>query len=160
MASPPRTKAASKGGYLSDGDSPELPTKTGPRDEAEDGENALDSASFRPYSCGEAPRGGQSISGLVNVHLYGVRDLRAPETREVFCVLQVDAANRARTALLPCKAPFLGLNHTFNLEMEGAQLLKVIVFSWDPSSCRNRLCCHGSVALPHIFRGELIGGGS
>ncbi|POI21986.1 hypothetical protein CIB84_014266, partial [Bambusicola thoracicus] len=156
VASLPRSKAASKGGYLSDGDSPELPAKTGARAEPEDGENGLDVAAFQPYSCGELPRGGQHISGLVSVHLYGVRDLKPPraETREVFCVLQVDAANRARTALLPCKAAFLGLNHTFNLELEGAQLLKVMVFSWDPSSCRNRLCCHGSVVLPHIFRGS------
>uniref|UniRef100_A0A669QDZ6 Synapse defective Rho GTPase homolog 1 n=1 Tax=Phasianus colchicus TaxID=9054 RepID=A0A669QDZ6_PHACC len=154
VASLPRTKATSKGGYLSDGDSPELPAKSGARDREEDGEKGLDVASFRPYSCGELQRGGQSISGLVNVHLYGVRDLKPPETGEVFCVLQVDGVNRARTALLPCKAAFLGLNHTFNLELEGAQLLKVIVFSWDPSSCRNRLCCHGAVLLPHIFRGS------
>ncbi|XP_074990161.1 rho GTPase-activating protein SYDE1 [Calonectris borealis] len=152
----PRAKAAGKGGYLSDGDSPELPAKAGARAEPEDGENGLDVGAFRPYSCGETPpRCGQHISGLVSVHLHGVRDLKPPraEAREVFCVLQVDAANRARTALLPCKTAFLGLNHTFNLELEGARHLKVIIFSWDPTSCRNRLCCHGTVVLPHIFRG-------
>ncbi|KAM6188724.1 rho GTPase-activating protein SYDE1 [Sarcoramphus papa] len=152
----PRAKAVGKGGYLSDGDSPELPAKAGARAEPEDGENGLDVGAFRPYSCGETPpRCGQHISGLVSVHLHGVRDLKPPraEAREVFCVLQVDAANRARTALLPCKTAFLGLNHTFNLELEGARHLKVIVFSWDPTSCRNRLCCHGTVVLPHIFRG-------
>ncbi|NXU30363.1 SYDE2 protein, partial [Thalassarche chlororhynchos] len=152
----PRAKAAGKGGYLSDGDSPELPAKAGARAEPEDGENGLDVGAFRPYSCGEMPpRCGQHISGLVSVHLHGVQDLKPPraEAREVFCVLQVDAANRARTALLPCKTAFLGLNHTFNLELEGARHLKVIIFSWDPTSCRNRLCCHGTVVLPHIFRG-------
>ncbi|KAM6229558.1 LOW QUALITY PROTEIN: rho GTPase-activating protein SYDE1 [Spheniscus humboldti] len=150
----PRAKAAGKGGYLSDGDSPELPAKAGARAEPEGGENGLDVGAFRPYSCGETPpRCGQHISGLVSVHLHGVRDLKPPraEAREVFCVLQVDAANRARTALLPCKTAFLGLNHTFT-ELEGARHLKVIVFSWDPT-CRNRLCCHGTVVLPHIFRG-------
>ncbi|XP_075594234.1 rho GTPase-activating protein SYDE1 isoform X1 [Balearica regulorum gibbericeps] len=154
----PRAKASGKGGYLSDGDSPELPAKAGARAEPEDGETGLDVGAFRPYSCGETPpppRCGQHISGLVSVHLHGVRDLKPPraEAREVFCVLQVDSANRARTALLPCKTAFLGLNHTFNLELEGARHLKVIVFSWDPTSCRNRLCCHGTVVLPHIFRG-------
>ncbi|KAM6394800.1 rho GTPase-activating protein SYDE1 [Rhynochetos jubatus] len=152
----PRAKPAGRGGYLSDGDSPELLAKAGARAEPEDGENGLDVGAFRPYSCGETPpRCGQHISGLVSVHLHGVRDLKPPraEAREVFCVLQVDAANRARTALLPCKTAFLGLNHTFNLELEGARHLKVIVFSWDPTSCRNRLCCHGTVVLPHIFRG-------
>ncbi|XP_053907915.1 rho GTPase-activating protein SYDE1 isoform X2 [Cuculus canorus] len=154
---PSRPKMTSKGAYLSDGDSPELPAKAGPRaGEAEDGDNGLDVGLFHPYSCGETPpRCRQHISGLVSVHLHGVRDLKAPraETREVFCVLQVDAENRARTALLPCKTAFLGLNHTFNLELEGAQHLKVMVFSWDAISCRNRLCCHGTVVLPHIFRG-------
>ncbi|KAM6038385.1 LOW QUALITY PROTEIN: rho GTPase-activating protein SYDE1 [Chlamydotis macqueenii] len=150
----PRAKAAGKGGYLSDG-VPELPVKAGARAEAEDGENGLDVGAFRPYSCETPPRCGQHISGLVSVHLHGVRDLKPPraEAREVFCVLQVDAANRARTALLPCKTAFLGLNHTFNLELEAARHLKVIVFSWDPASCRNQLCCHGTVVLPHIFRG-------
>ncbi|XP_061871552.1 rho GTPase-activating protein SYDE1 [Colius striatus] len=152
----PRARAAGKGGYLSDGDSPELPAKAEARAEAEDGADGLDVGAFRPYSCGETPpRCGQHISGLVSVHLHGVRDLKPPraEAREVFCVLQVDAANRARTALLPCKTAFLGLNHTFILELESARHLKVIIFSWDPASCRNRLCCHGTVVLPHIFRG-------
>uniref|UniRef100_A0A8B9G6J7 Synapse defective Rho GTPase homolog 1 n=1 Tax=Amazona collaria TaxID=241587 RepID=A0A8B9G6J7_9PSIT len=138
----PRAKATTRGGYLSDGDSPELPMKAKPP--------------FHPYSSGEMPpRCGQRISGLVSVHLHGVKDLKPPrgDGREVFCVLQVDAANRARTALLACKTGFLGLNHTFNLELEGAQHLKVMVFSWDAASCRNRLCCHGTVVLPHIFRG-------
>ncbi|NXS62864.1 SYDE2 protein, partial [Brachypteracias leptosomus] len=148
----PRAKPAARGGYLSDGDSPELPVKAGPREEAQLG---LDLGVFQPYGCGEPPaRGGRSISGLLSVHLQGLKDLKPPrvEAREVFCLLQVDAANRARTALLPCKGAFLGLNHTFNLELEGARHLKVVVFAWDPTSCRNRLCCHGTVVLPHIFR--------
>ncbi|XP_069737590.1 rho GTPase-activating protein SYDE1 isoform X2 [Phaenicophaeus curvirostris] len=155
----PRAKAASKTGYLSDGDSPELPARGATRLGAEDGDAGLDLGAFRPYSCGEMvppPRGGQLLSGLVNVHLHGVGELKAAprgEAREVFCVLQVDGENRARTALLPCRTAFLGLNHTFNLELEGAQHLKVMMFSWDPSACRNRLCCHGTVVLPHVFRG-------
>ncbi|NXK17781.1 SYDE2 protein, partial [Arenaria interpres] len=155
----PRAKGASKGGYLSDGDSPELLAKNGARDRGEDEENGLDVELFRPYNYEEAPTpapgGGQHISGLVTVHLHGLGDLKPPraENREVFCLLQVDAANRARTALLPLKKTFLGLNHTFNLELESARHLKVLVFSWDPASCRNRLCCHGTVVLPHIFRG-------
>ncbi|KAM6307851.1 LOW QUALITY PROTEIN: rho GTPase-activating protein SYDE1 [Podargus strigoides] len=152
----PLAKVAIKGGYLSDGDSPELPVKSSVRVELEEGENWLDVGAFHPYSCGEMPpRCGQDISGLVTVHLHGVRDLKPPrsEGREVCCVLQVDAVNRARTALLARKAAFLALNHTFNLELEGAQHLKVLIFSWDPASGRNRLCCHGTVVLPHIFRG-------
>ncbi|XP_068779136.1 rho GTPase-activating protein SYDE1 isoform X2 [Struthio camelus] len=147
VASPPRAKAATKGGYLSDGDSPERPA------EPEEEEGGLDASTFQPYGDEEEPpRCGQLVSGLLSVHLCGVRDLQAG-TREVFCVLQVDGAKRGRTALLPCKAPFLSLNHTFNLELEGAQHLRVLLFSWDPAAGRNRLCCHGTVSLPHVFAG-------
>ncbi|XP_074835616.1 rho GTPase-activating protein SYDE1 isoform X2 [Carettochelys insculpta] len=156
---PPRGKAANKGGYLSDGDSPELLAKadkhTCPGPEGHELGAKLDVGAFHPYSSLEQPHCAQLISGLVSVHLYGVGDLKLPkaESREVFCVLQVDTAPKARTALLPWTAAFLSLNHTFNLELEGAQHLKVIVFSWDPASCRNRVCCHGTIVLPHIFRG-------
>ncbi|XP_057265901.1 rho GTPase-activating protein SYDE1 [Pezoporus wallicus] len=152
----PWAKPPPRGGYLSDGDSPELPMKAKPHCDADEVDLGLDVGAFHPYSSGEAPpRCGQHISGLVSVHLHGVKDLKPPrgDGREVFCVLQVDAAKRARTALLACKSGCLGLNHTFNLELEGAQHLKVMVFSWDATSCRNRLCCHGTVVLPHIFRG-------
>ncbi|KYO40772.1 rho GTPase-activating protein SYDE1 [Alligator mississippiensis] len=157
----PRGKAASKGGYLSDGDSPELLAKsdkhTGAEPEPGTGPG-LDVSSFQSYSFVEQPRCVQQLSGLVSVHLYGLQDLRAlrAEAREVFCVLQVDAAHKARTALLPGHAAFLRLNHTFNLELEGAQLLKVVVFSWDPAAGRNRVCCHGTIILPHIFRGSRV----
>ncbi|XP_025911319.1 rho GTPase-activating protein SYDE1, partial [Apteryx rowi] len=144
---PPRAKAAAKGGYLSDGDSPER------RAEAEEEEGGLDAGAFQPYGDeDEAARRGRPVSGLLSVHLCGVRDLAAG-AGEVFCVLQVDGAKRGRTAPLPCKAPFLTLNHTFNLELEGAQHLRVLLFSWDPAAGRNRLCCHGALGLPHVFAG-------
>uniref|UniRef100_A0A8C8SMW3 Rho GTPase-activating protein SYDE1 n=1 Tax=Pelusios castaneus TaxID=367368 RepID=A0A8C8SMW3_9SAUR len=154
-----RAKAASKGGYLSDGDSPELLAKADkrpcPGPEGPEAGAGLDLSVFQPYNSTEQPRCAQPISGLVSVHLYGVGDLKPPkaESREVFCVLQVDAVPKARTALLPWTAAFLSLNHTFNLELDGACHLKVIVFSWDPATCRNRVCCHGTIALPHVFRG-------
>ncbi|KAM9115467.1 rho GTPase-activating protein SYDE1 isoform 1-T1 [Pangshura tecta] len=156
---PHRAKAASKGGYLSDGDSPELLAKADkracPGPEGHEPGARLDVDAFQPYSSLEQPRCVQPISGLVSVHLHGVGDLKPPkaESREVFCVLQVDTAPKARTALLPWTATFLSLNHTFNLELEGARHLKVIVFSWDLATCRNRVCCHGTIVLPHIFRG-------
>ncbi|NXX99966.1 SYDE2 protein, partial [Centropus bengalensis] len=155
-AGPPRAKDLSRGGYLSDGDSPEVLLQGGGRGEGEDEEKTLEVGAFQAYSGGEVtPRGHQVISGLVNVHLHGVKELKAPrgEGREVFCVLQVDGENRARTALLPWRTAFVGLNHTFNLELEGAQHLKVMVFSWEATSCRSRLCCHGTVGLAHVFRG-------
>nr|XP_020647336.1 rho GTPase-activating protein SYDE1 isoform X2 [Pogona vitticeps] len=143
-----RGKAASKGGYLSDGDSPELQAKT----EACLG---LDPGSFRPYSFSEQPGCLQHLSGLVSIHLLGVQDFKPPkaEMKEAFCVLQIDSVNKARTALLPCQGAFLNLNHSFQLELEDAQLLKVVVFSCDPMVGKNRVCCHGTITLPYIFQG-------
>ncbi|XP_033927961.1 rho GTPase-activating protein SYDE1 [Melopsittacus undulatus] len=149
----PRAKPSARAASLSDGDSPELPPKPRPHCDPRVG---LDVGAFHPYSSGEMPpRCGQPLCGLVSVHLRGLEGLRLPpgDGHQVFCVLQVDAARRARTALLWCRMGALALNHTFNLELEGAQHLKVLVFSWDAASCRNRLCCHGTVVLPHIFRG-------
>ncbi|XP_066471948.1 rho GTPase-activating protein SYDE1 [Tiliqua scincoides] len=145
---PARGRAASKGGYLSDGDSPELQVKA----EACLG---LEGGSFRTYSFAEQPVCLQHLSGLVSIHLLGVQDFRPSkaEAKEVFCVLQVDSVNKARTALMPCQAAFLSLNHSFQLELEGAQLLKVVVFWCDPAVGKNRVCCHGTIILPHIFQG-------
>ncbi|XP_006002980.1 rho GTPase-activating protein SYDE1 [Latimeria chalumnae] len=160
------SKSVSKGGYLSDGDSPELIAKSDKRS-GQPGRDSpplpshrtestkIDMATFRPYSFGDQPRCVQHLSGLLSVHLHGVEDLKSPrvESKEVFCALQVDSVNKARTALLTCKTPFLSLDHTFNIELEKAQHLKLIIFSWDPSIGRNRVCCHGTVILPQLFKG-------
>lgn len=153
------SKAASKGGYLSDGDSPELIAKSDKRNSGgsrEDKGCELDVDAFRHYCISDHPRSVQHLSGLVSVHLYGVQDVKSTKTdsKDIFCALQVDGVNRARTALLTCRAAFQSLNHTFNLELESAQLLKLIIFSWDPAAGKNRVCCHGSVSLPHIFKGS------
>ncbi|XP_069087754.1 rho GTPase-activating protein SYDE1 [Pleurodeles waltl] len=153
------SKAASKGGYLSDGDSPELIAKADKRHSGgsqEDKGCELDVDAFRHYCMSAHPRCVQHLSGLVSVHLYGVKDVKSSKTdsKDIFCALQVDGVNRARTALLTCRAAFQSLNHTFNLELESAQLLKLVVFSWDPVAGKNRVCCHGSVSLPHIFKGS------
>ncbi|XP_007436505.2 rho GTPase-activating protein SYDE1 [Python bivittatus] len=141
-------KAASNGGYLSDGDSPELLAKA----EACLG---LEGSSFRLYSFAEQPGCLQHLSGLVSIHLLGIQDFKPPkaETKELFCILQVDSVNKARTALLPCQAAVLTLNHSFQLELEDAQLLKMVVFSCDPTVGKNRVCCHGTIILPQVFQG-------
>ncbi|MBN3299617.1 SYDE2 protein, partial [Amia calva] len=147
-----RGKSASKGGYLSDGDSPELIAKHDPKEAA----GVPDPSSFRPYSLAEQPRCAQRLSGLMSVHLFRLEEVKSPrvDSKEVFCAIQVDGVTRARTALLTCRGPFLSLDHTFNLELERAQLLKLVVFSRDPSISRHRVCCLGAVAIPPLFRGS------
>ncbi|KAG8437222.1 hypothetical protein GDO86_008066 [Hymenochirus boettgeri] len=161
-----RSKSSSKGGYLSDGDSPELITKSGKRGtesrstkgkEALPGNNVkseIDIDAFRHYSFSDQLKCFQYISGLMNLHFYGAEDLKPPriDSKDVFCAIQVDSVNKARTALLTCRTAFLEMDHTFNIELENAQHLKLVVFSWDPVQRKNKVCCHGTVVLPVLFR--------
>lgn len=173
-----RMRSASKGGYLSDGDSPELlpkgqgskgsptpPPHRGPQDSLA----VADAESFRLYLLTDQPRCAQRLSGLLTVHLLGVEELLRPPridaTKEVFCAIQVDGVTRARTSLLTCRGACLPLNHTFNLELERARLLKLVILtpttaSANIGSCapaapaRNRVCCLGAVAIPSLFKGK------
>ncbi|KAF7662161.1 hypothetical protein LDENG_00244850 [Lucifuga dentata] len=90
----------------------------------------------------------------MSLHFYGAEDLKPPriDSRDVYCAIQVDSVNKARTALLTCRTTFLDMDHTFNIELENAQHLKLVVFSWEPTPKRNRVCCHGTVVLPALFR--------
>uniref|UniRef100_A0A8D1Y8K8 Synapse defective Rho GTPase homolog 2 n=1 Tax=Sus scrofa TaxID=9823 RepID=A0A8D1Y8K8_PIG len=159
-------KSASKGGYLSDGDSPELIAKSSKHASENKfakgkevtpntcSKNEIDIDAFRHYSFSDQPKCPQYISGLMSVHFYGAEDLKPPrmDSKDVFCAIQVDSVNKARTALLTCRTAFLDLDHTFNIEIENAQHLKLVVFSWEPTPRRNRVCCHGTVVLPSLFR--------
>ncbi|XP_062989589.1 rho GTPase-activating protein SYDE2 [Elgaria multicarinata webbii] len=161
------SKSSSKGGYLSDGDSPELITKsgkhaaesrTGKGKEAFPSNNGskteIDIDAFRHYSFSDQPKCSQYITGLMSIHFYGAEDLKPPrmDSKDVFCAIQVDSVNKARTALLTCRTTFLDMDHTFNIEIENAQHLKLVVFSWEPMPRKNRVCCHGTVVLPALFR--------
>ncbi|XP_028822318.1 rho GTPase-activating protein SYDE1 [Denticeps clupeoides] len=170
-----RPRSASKGGYLSDGDSPELLPKQGSSGGQESSSTPsfmADAGSFRLYSLAEQPRCAQRLSGLLTVHLLGVEELlRSPRnsaSKGVFCAIQVDGVTRGRTALLTCCGPSLPLNHTFNLELERARLLKLVVLTpatpnitsadslspaTNATATRNRVCCLGAVAIPPLFRG-------
>ncbi|XP_028855860.1 rho GTPase-activating protein SYDE2 isoform X2 [Denticeps clupeoides] len=172
-------RSPNKGGYLSDGDSPELVAKSGNHcstseaktGKAKDKEHMannnsggnggpklhgtdLDIDAFRPYSFSEQPKCMQYISGLMSLHFFGAEDLKPPhvDSRDVYCAIQVDSVNKARTALLTCRTTFLDMDHTFNIELENAQHLKLVVFSWEATPRRHRVCCHGTVVLPSLFR--------
>ncbi|NWH76308.1 SYDE2 protein, partial [Piaya cayana] len=160
------SKSFNKGGYLSDGDSPELITKSGKHGHegkcgkgkeslpGNSGKSEIDIDAFRHYNFSDQPKCSQYISGLMSIHFYGAEDLKPPriDSKDVFCAIQVDSVNKARTALLTCRTTFLDMDHTFNIEIENAQHLKLVVFSWEPTPRKNRVCCHGTVALPTLFR--------
>lgn len=167
-------KSAIKGGYLSDGDSPELVAKSGKHGPGSKSQRKMiqdkdwnvtgipklaDVASFRSYSPPEQSKAPPPppVSGLLSVHLCGAEGLKSPrsdESRHIYCAIQVDDARRARTALLPCHADFLAMDHTFQLELEDAQRLRLVLFGCEATTAprRQRVCGHGVVALAPLFR--------
>ena len=99
------SKYSCKGGYLSDGDSPELIAKSskyGFENKFAKGKdiipnssskNEIDIDAFRHYSFSDQPKCSQYISGLMSVHFYGAEDLKPPriDSKDVFCAIQVDS---------------------------------------------------------------------
>lgn len=135
-----------RGGYLSDGDSPERPG--GPPSPT----------AFRPYEVVPSARAPPAaLWGRLSLHLYGLGGLRptpGATPRDLCCLLQVDGVARARTGPLRGGPDFLRLDHTFHLELEAARLLRALVLAWDPGVRRHRPCAQGTVLLPTIFRGK------
>ncbi|XP_039991249.1 rho GTPase-activating protein SYDE1 isoform X2 [Xiphias gladius] len=168
-------RSASKGGYLSDGDSPELlPRQQGPQPMTSQ-ETACDVSSFRLYMGSDPPRCSQRVTGLLTVHLLGLEEMktsRSEGSKEVFLAIQIDGVTRARTALLNLRGSALSLNHTFHLQLEKSRQLRIVVLTpanpqavggskqgTDPSqtsACptRNRVCCLGGVSIPPLFKGS------
>ncbi|KAM7381049.1 hypothetical protein PAMA_012065 [Pampus argenteus] len=169
-----RGRSASKGGYLSDGDSPELlPRQQSPP--AVSQETTCDISSFQLYVGSDPPRCSQRVTGLLTIHLLGLEEMktsRSEGSKEVFLAIQIDGVTRARTALLTLRGPALPLNHAFHLELERARQLRIIVLTpanpqavqvakpeTDQSHTsgrptRNRVCCLGGVSIPPLFKGS------
>nr|XP_046233426.1 rho GTPase-activating protein SYDE1 isoform X2 [Scatophagus argus] len=168
-----RGRSASKGGYLSDGDSPELlPRQQTPALTASQ-EVACDVSSFQLYVGSNPQRCSQRVTGLLTVHLLGLEEMktsRSDDSKEVFLAIQIDGVTRARTALLTLRGPALSLNHAFHLELERARQLRIVVLTpaspqavggsksgTDQTSggpTRNRVCCLGGVSIPPLFKGS------
>ncbi|XP_029933227.1 rho GTPase-activating protein SYDE1 [Myripristis murdjan] len=176
-----RGRSASKGGYLSDGDSPELlPRQQAPLPAASQ-ETVCDVSSFQLYVGSDLPRCAQRVTGLLTVHLLGLEEMktsRSDSSKEVFLAIQIDGVTRARTALLTLRGSALSLNHAFHLELERARQLRLIVLtpgstpaanqqgvggaksgtnqsqtSLSSGPTRNRVCCLGGVSIPPLFKG-------
>ncbi|CAN9508821.1 unnamed protein product [Ophioblennius macclurei] len=168
-----RGRSANKGGYLSDGDSPELLPRqqTSPSTGSQD--PACDVSSFQLYVGSNPPRCSQRVTGLLTVHLLGLDEMktnRSEDSKEVFVAIQIDGVTRARTALLALRGATVSLNHTFHLELERARQLRIVVLtpavslpvvgggkseqSSSSSSSRNRVCGLGGVSIPPLFKGS------
>ncbi|XP_041830214.1 rho GTPase-activating protein SYDE1 [Melanotaenia boesemani] len=172
-----RGRATSKGGYLSDGDSPELLPRQQMPHFANTQEVPCNVSSFRLYVSSDLPRCSQRVTGLLTVHLLGLEEMkisRSEDSKDIFLAIQTDGVTRARTALLTLRGSALSLNHTFHLELERAQQLRIVVLT--PASppaagmvkatteqqhqvtsggpTRNRVCCLGGVSIPPLFKGS------
>ncbi|XP_035987938.1 rho GTPase-activating protein SYDE1 isoform X1 [Fundulus heteroclitus] len=168
-----RQRSTSKGGYLSDGDSPELQPRQQATDLTTFQEAPWDVSSFRLYVGSDPPRCSQRVTGLLTVHLLGLEEMkssRSEDSKEIFLAIQVDGVTRARTALLTLRSHALPLNHTFHLDLERARQLRIVVLTpaalsalgrvkTDQDNCssgptRNRVCCLGGVSIPPLFKGS------
>ncbi|KAM8889196.1 rho GTPase-activating protein SYDE1 isoform 3-T3 [Synchiropus picturatus] len=89
---------------------------------------------------------------------------RSDISKEIFIAIQIDDVTRARTAPLSLRGHTLNLNHTFHLELEKAQILRLIVLTpgpgvksknHNPSDCplKNKVCCLREVSVPRLFKG-------
>ncbi|XP_056153622.1 rho GTPase-activating protein SYDE1 [Lampris incognitus] len=128
-----RGRSASKGGYLSDGDSPELLPRQQAAPLAASQDGGCDVSSFRLYVGSDQPRCAQRVTGLLTVHLLGLEEMtkacRSESSKEVFLAIQIDGITRARTALLTLRGPALSLNHTFHLVLERARQIRLVVLT-------------------------------
>lgn len=80
------------------------------------------------------------LSWITTASLSFFSSVRSEDSKEVFLAIQVDGVTRARTAPLALRGPALSLNHAFHLELERAQLLRIVLLTpgeqlWD----QNRL---------------------
>lgn len=75
-------------------------------------------------------------SWIMTASISLVSSVRSEDSKEVFLAIQVDGVTRARTAPLALRGPALSLNHAFHLQLERAQLLRVVMLTpGKPSDC-------------------------
>ncbi|XP_076616824.1 rho GTPase-activating protein SYDE1 [Chaetodon auriga] len=168
-----RGRSASKGGYLSDGDSPELLPRQQAPPLTTSQETACNVSSFQLYVGSDPQRCSQRVTGLLTVHLLGLEEMktsRSEGSKDVFLAIQIDGVTRARTSLLTLRGSSLSLNHTFHLELERARQLRIVVLTpANPQAgggsksgtdqgqtsggpTRNRVCSLGGVSIPPLFK--------
>ncbi|XP_035853660.1 rho GTPase-activating protein SYDE1 isoform X2 [Sander lucioperca] len=165
---------SAKGGYLSDGDSPELLPRQQAPPITTSQVTACDVSSFRLYVGSDPPRCSQRVTGLLTVHLLRldqIKTSRSEDSKDVFLAIQIDGVTRARTSLLTLRGSSHPLNHAFHLQLERARQLRIVVLApanpvaavggsksgTDQTSTgpiRNRVCGLGGVSIPPLFKGS------
>ena len=92
----------------------------------------------------------RSLQGLLYIHLFCGHGLKSSRTvlRDLYCVLEVDAINKARTMIRTGAINF-DWDEEFDLDLDMGRELSFLVYSWDPNT-RHRLCFSGTIGL-HAF---------
>ena len=94
-----------------------------------------------------------SVKGSMLVHIYCGHGLKSSRTalRDLYCVLDVDSVNKARTMIRTGAINF-DWDEEFEVELEdGARKMSFLVYSWDPHT-RHRLCFSGALILLSVVR--------
>ena len=107
---------------------------------------------FRPYQPELENKKLQSydtklLDGLLVVHIYCGHGLKSSKTmlRDLYCVLEVDGVNKARTMIRTGAINF-DWDESFDVDLENAREVSFLIYSWDPNT-RHRLCFSGSLLL-------------
>ncbi|KAK2155242.1 hypothetical protein LSH36_245g02011 [Paralvinella palmiformis] len=98
------------------------------------------------------PKIEQTVDGLLRVHIFCGHGLKSSRTmlRDLYTVIEVDSLNKARTMIRTGAINF-DWDEAFDIELDGAQEMSFLVYSWDPNT-RHRLCFSGTVVLPNLLQ--------
>ncbi|XP_071799662.1 rho GTPase-activating protein 100F-like [Asterias amurensis] len=96
------------------------------------------------------------LSGILTLHLYGSRKMSPSlsskkETRDLYCVMEVDAVHKAQTATVSGKDEY-GWDEKFEIDLERAHDLSLLIYSytdWDTN--RQKLCYKAVVRLNQLL---------
>lgn len=106
---------------------------------------------FRPYKPEvehkKVPFPDRTLDGLLCVHVMCGHGLKSSRTmlRDLYCVIEVDSVNKARTMIRTGAINF-DWDESFEVDLECAKEVSFLVYSWDPNT-RHRLCFSGMVIL-------------
>jgi len=117
------------------------------------GASSVDKAATGGDQLGGGVAGGVGIiTGLMLAHIYCGHGLKSSRTalRDLYCVIDVDATNKARTMIRTGAINF-DWDEEFDVELDDARRMSFLVYSWDPHT-RHRLCFSAMLPLAGLVR--------
>ena len=93
------------------------------------------------------------LEGVLHVHVLCGHGLKSSRTmlRDLYCVIEVDALNKARTMIRTGAINF-DWDEAFDMDLDGAaREVSFLVYSWDPNT-RHKLCFSALVILQSLLQ--------